>query len=957
MIQIPGTQPADPTLAPPPDLPVDSTSSPATGEPDVMPDGTNAADLPESVQVAGVAGALRGLLGKVFRKSDKEVTKVVPPSTPPAAATGGATPPPVAPKPPAAATPPEPKPAAPKPKTPEELDAEALKTVPGFKLPDAKKAEGIASEMTSGAPRTIDPERTTVRNFRSDKLNTTDDIKALIDNVAEESGGFQKARRGTVSNAQTAEEAKDYGLEDLLRRKPAESWNAAQLSAGREILLELSDRITKAARIVDAGKASPEDMLAFRRLIANHAAVQETLQGAVAEAGRALQIMRTVSASGGRLRTKQILETLDSLGGPGATQTLAQAVLDAGGDAAKIAKLTKKGWAEKTADVFNEIRINGMLSGPKTHAVNTASNALAALLQVPERSVASLIGKTHVGPKVQVGEDLQMLYGMLSGWEDTFRLVSKVWRTGEPTDAVSKLENRSRAAITSSNFGLDETSMAGKAADLIGEIIRLPGRAMMTTDELFKARAYRSEVAAQAARRASEEGLEGAAYQKRVAELKADPPDDIKLAGDKASKYLTFQDSLGGPGLLNALGRGGMQISEHPLGKIVLPFIRTPINVAQFTLERTPMAPLTARFREAIAKGGPEGDLALARFSLGSVAAALVAARAETGQITGGGPSDPRLRRAMEESGWRPYSILVDGTYVSYNRLDPLGAAMGATADAVDVLKYADDEETAGAVTSAVVTGFANSMASKTYVQGLSDLLEVMGDPDNEKRISSYAARQAQTFMPYGSLINFFEQASNSQMSDPQAGDPLTLTLNMLKSRIPGLSADVPPKLDIWGEPIDPGPGVLSPISWSKGKTGDLATQEVVEYAAAPEKPSAQIVVKIADGPKPLSARVDLLKLDPEGWLYSEFKQLVGRKARERIDALVETAGYQSLPQVRGAERTKALQDEFKKAREDAIAELLDNRPQVMRAAEDEINNPRTRQTVPLPAHMLETTP
>lgn len=40
-----------------------------------------------------------------------------------------------------------------------------------------------------------------------------------------------------------------------------------------------------------------------------------------------------------------------------------------------------------------------------------------------------------------------------------------------------------------------------------------------------------------------------------------------------------------------------------------------------------------------------------------------------------------------------------------------------------------------------------------------------------------------------------------------------------------------------------------------------------------------------------------------------------------------------------------------------SITELLDNRPQVIQAAEDEINNPRTRQTVPLPAHMLETTP
>ena len=956
MIQLPGTQSADPTLAPPPDLPVDSTSVPTTGEPGVMPDGTNTADLPEPVQVAGVAGALKGLLGKFFRKTETEAAKVAP-QMPPAAATGGATPPPAAPKPPAAAVPPEPKPAAPKPKTPAELDAEALKKVPGFKLPDAQKAEGIASEMTSGAPRTIDPERTTVRNFRSDKLNTTDDIKALIDNVAEESGGFQRARRGTVSNEQTAIEAQDYGIEELLTRKPAESWNAAQLHAGREILLELSDRITKAASVIDGGKATPEDMLAFRRLVANHAAVQETLQGAVAEAGRALQIMRTVSAAGGRLRSRQILDTLDSLGGEGATRKLAEAIIDAQGDPRKIAKVAKRGWFEKTVDVLTEIRINGMLSGPKTHLVNLASNALVAMLDTPERAVAGLIGKTHGGPKVELDESVQMLFGMLSGWEDSFKLMGRAWRTGEPSDGVSKLEMRAHRKITAANFGLSETSPAGMAADLYGEFTRLPSRVLLTTDELFKGRAYRSEVAAQAARQASAEGLEGAAYRARVEALKADPPDAIKMAADQQAKYMTFQDSLSGGGILNAVGRAGLELQKHPLGKLVFPFVRTLVNIGQYTLERTPLAPITARFREAMAKGGPEGDLALARFSLGSVAAALVAARAQTGQITGAGPSDKQLRKAMEASGWRPYSILLDGVYVSYNRLDPLGAVIGATADAVDIMKYSDDEETIGAVSSAVVTGFANSMVSKNYMQGMADFLDVVGDPDNEKKTYTWLAKQAQTFVPYGSLINFFEQAGNSQMSDPQAGDPLTLTMNMLKSRIPGLSADVPPKLDMWGEPIDPGPGVLSPITWSKGKGGDLATQEVVEYAAAPNKPESTLTVKVAGGAHPLTARIDLLKIDPEGWLYSEFKQIVGRKARERIDDLVQSAGYQSLEQVRGGERTKALKEAFQKAREDAIAELLDNRPQVMQAAEDEINNPRTRQVVPLPAHMLEPTP
>lgn len=939
MIQLPG-DPAAPSLPPaqPDPLPVDA--------PDVTGGGQPLEGADEPVQVAGVAAAIRGIVekfGGVFRKGSKA------PANPaaPAAAAPPPPPPPVAK--PAPSSAPAPKPA------PGPADAAVA-----AKVPDEAFARGVASEMRAKQPSVppAEPKRTEWRNFRSDKLDTTDKIKALIDDVAERHGGHLEARRGVVSNAQTAQEAKEYGLDELLTRKPSEAWNAAQLSAGREILLELSARIQKAAQAIDTGKATAEDMLAFRMMLGQHAAVQETLQGAVAEAGRALQIMRTVSAAGGRLRSKQVLETLDNLGGEAAARKLAETVVATGGNPAKLARIAKKAWWEKSLDILNEIRINGMLSGAVTHIVNTGSNSLTALMQPPERFVAGAIGKMHGGPRVEMDESVAMLYGLMNGWQDAFRAAGKVARTGEPLDAVTKLEAADRAAITSAKLGIDEASATGKAVDLFGEFIRLPGRAMMAEDEFFKTIGRRMEIHAQAVRRAHAEGLDGQAWTDRVNDLVNDPPEDILDAADAAAKYLTFQESLAGGGLLERMGQTVGVIQQHPLGKVVFPWRRAPINVARVALERTPLAPATAKFWRAMAKGGPEGDLALARFTLGTVASILVAMQAETGKITGSGPANRRVRDAMMASGWRPYSILIGGTYYPYNRLDPLGTVIGAAADAQDTLRFADDEATASGVTSAVIAGFADSMASKTFVQGLSELLDVFGDPDNEKKVGTYMAKQGLTFMPYSGLSNFLRQVTDDTARETRAGDALTLTMNLFKSRVPGMSHELPPKLGLWGEPVIPEAGVLSPVKWATGKR-DLATQEVIGNRVAIGKTSPRISVPLGAG---RAGHIDLLAVDKSGELFNFYQQLAGQLAHEKVTELVNSASWESedpdqpyVP-VRGQSGLQArkIKKAFEDARAEAIRVLVQERPEVSEAAALAFEIGAPPNTLPLPAHMLE---
>lgn len=929
-----------------------SPAGPGVTEPDplkteVAADGLPTADpfevrdAGEPVQVAGIGSMLKNL---VRRGGPSAAHHTPSPSqiTPPPAAVPPAVPP------------------VPKPKTLPEIKQGVMERAAGLP-PEAdalKQAHDMAARSASPIPQAIEPGRTEWRNFRSDKLQTTDSIKALIDDVAEKNGGFQEARRGVVSHEATRAESQQYGIEDLLRRKPSQAWNAAQLTAGRDILLELSTRIDKAAKHVTSGNASAEDMLDFRQMLAQHAGVQETLQGAVAEAGRALNIMRAVSAPAGRIRSKQVMEALDQLGGDATTQQLAKLVLDAQGDAARIANVTRKGAFARTNDIVTEIWINGLLSGPQTHIVNGVSNSLVALMQAPERAVAGVGRKVAkafgAGDGVELGESGAMLYGTLAGMKDGLRAFAKSMRTGEPTDMLTKLENGDRRAFTAANMNVDPESLTGKGLDLLGEYyVRMPGRALQAEDEFFKAIGYRQELHAQAFRQASKEGLDGAAFRNRVAELINDPTDDIHLSAEAAARHNTFTDTLRGDNWVETVGQAGQKLASLPLGRFVIPFIKTPTRIAEYTLERTPLAPTLKTWRDDVAAGGARRDLAMARMGMGSTASALVAAEAASGRITGQGPADARIRAEMQATGWRPNSILIDGKYISYSRLDPIGSMIGAAADAVDMMQYADEGDSTEHMASAVALGFANTMTNKTYMQGISNLLDVLGDPDNEKKLSGWLSGQTASLAP--AWVNFLRKSVDDTVREPVRGkDALDQTIQMFKNRSPWHSSEVPPKLDMWGEPVMMESPALSPVTWATQKD-DPAAAVIISNRIGVERPRSVVPVPMGKG---TSVAVDLNAIDHTGWLFHDYRQAVGKIARNLVNDLQRTNAvtvYDPQDPERELKRTEAnkiIRDTFIDARRDALAEVMAAHPEIEQAALAELEAPKTKGGVLLPAHM-----
>ena len=242
--------------------------------------------------------------------------------------------------------------------------------------------------------------------------------------------------------------------------------------------------------------------------------------------------------------------------------------------------------------------------------------------------------------------------------------------------------------------------------------------------------------------------------------------------------------------------------------------------------------------RADIAAGGARRDLALAKISLGSLVMATSADLAQQGLITGGGPTDPRLRAAMRRTGWQPYSIKTADGYVSYVRTDPIGGMLGIAADMSEIMGQLDSAD-AEDIAAAGVMAISQNIVSKTYMSGVADLMEVFASVSPEAGASAgeaYIRRLFGTLVPAG-------VAQYTRTNDP-ALRHVDSMLDQLRSRIPGYSEDLPPRLNLWGDPIvlsgGVGPDIMSPL-WKSPLRDSPVDEEIIRLDAPISMPQRNI--------------------------------------------------------------------------------------------------------------------
>ncbi len=528
-------------------------------------------------------------------------------------------------------------------------------------------------------------------------------------------------------------------------------------------------------------------------------------------------------------------------------------------------------------DKLQELWINGLLSGPQTHAVNMFSNQLVAMWTIPEEFLTAAIGQFRKGPgKVRFREATARAFGLIEGARDGMKLAYRTLKEGEPPDLVSKIEARKYKAIQGPK----------------GEIIRIPSRFLSAEDQLFRSIGYRMRLNELAMKQGLDEGLKGDALAARIRDIINDPPEKISLEATKAADYQTFT---------NELGKGGKAIQrltrELPMAKFVIPFVRTPLNILKFAAERTPAAPLLKEFRDAVRAGGAERDRALARLALGNTFGMGVMSYAVEGKITGAGPDDARARNQLRASGWQPYSVKIGDKYYAYNRLEPLGMLMGISADIAELYKNPDisQEDKSEAEKALVLSlmSIAKNLGSKTWLKGVSDFTSAMDDPER------FGPRYVQ------SLIGSFVPTMSAQLArvqDPTLREARTIT-NSIQARVPGLREKLMPRLNVFGEDVVTtgglGPDIVSPIYTSQDKFD----------------PTINEMNRLRVFPPMVQRKINNKELSPEE--YYSYAKMAGEDGKRWADQIISSPGWQRMPD---DVKVQTIETIFQKAR--AMARL-----------------------------------
>lgn len=532
--------------------------------------------------------------------------------------------------------------------------SEPARIVRGRKLDEAmREVAGGPDDLVVKQPRRVEI------NFA--RIEAPEDIKEVLQALADRNAPtIDQARRGVRTFGDIKLGANEVNAwETLMQRRKGEPLNAEQSVAARQLWVS-SARSLREVATAAASSPSEKNLYVFRKMMAVHHAVQKEVIAARTETARALASWR-IPVGGAEEQLRHAQFALESAGGPEVTRELAQrvAALGRAGATRELDDFVEKSAMATTKDAVTEAWIMALLSGPKTHIVNTLSNASVIGMQIFERGVASRIGQA-LGDTggVELGEATVQFFGVVEGFKDALRYAWKTAKTGETGFGMGKVEAPRQGAISSEALNLSSSGWVGRAVDGIGSLIRLPGRALAVEDEFFKSVAYRAELKAQALRQASREVHAGQVapdqLKARIAELVDNPPEHIRIASVDQAMYSTFTNAPGK--LAQSLSRLS---NEYLAVKVLLPFVRTPANILKFVFERTPLAPLMQQVRADVAAGGARRDLALARMSTGTAIMLAGADMAMSGTVSGGGPVDPAQRQALARSGWQPYSVRV----------------------------------------------------------------------------------------------------------------------------------------------------------------------------------------------------------------------------------------------------------------------------------------------------------
>lgn len=613
-----------------------------------------------------------------------------------------------------------------------------------------------------------------------------------------------------------------------------------------------------------------------------------------------------------------------------------------------LASIASKTPYRKAFDAVFEVYISNILGGVGTHITNFVSSPATLGVNIARRAVAPIFGsgKTFDGKVitellgkrqvllakrnvvsfdemmkidsdlrdintslagavndagVQVGEAGKLILGVTSGLKDAVKALTKEGGLQELAEKA-KIRNTSPAeadrfkpALTSSNIG------GGRFIDMFGTIQRKSLSALQYADDFWKVVFSRGELHATVHRLGVAQGLEGQALKDFSENMIAKPPDYILAEGNKFAELNTFTTPLEGMAKKFDELRNE-DILGAPHLKMLLPFFKTPANIAAEAMSQTPASILgltlanspfvngiVPRYTQILKNGGAEAQLLKSKIALGNAVFGVAAGMAAYGFITGSGPRDFRKQKILKETGWEPNSIKVGDAWFPLKNLGPLGTAIGIAADISDIARYAGDDNIsavdpenstmaqAGQLASLLSFTVLERSAPEGFVRNMGMIFDAV-----ERNDTSMLSRIASNLVPLSGYVKNFKGVYDPTIRNAQDESFFIETINRIKDSIPGLSSTLPAYRNIFGDEIHiPSPlgvdGVTAFFgSEPKGKN-DTVLKEMVRLGyygplKSKEAPAGEGYLSINLPPKSITLGNGIADLDPKQ--YDRYVQL-----------------------------------------------------------------------------------
>jgi len=388
----------------------------------------------------------------------------------------------------------------------------------------------------------------------------------------------------------------------------------------------------------------------------------------------------------------------------------------------------------------------------------------------------------------QWGEFKYLLGGVLPGITRGARNFMRTWR-----NEVSSFGESVHGKVEEPHTAIGGTW---------GRVVRAPQRMLLAVDDLFRTLASEMEVGAYAYRIAKGEKLTGDALRQRIAALHADPKSEAWAQSLASADELLFTEA-GGPAVRGALGLR----RTVPGLRYLIPFVTTPGNIFRLGIRKSPLG--TFALPHAVAEAVRTGNWSKVTTRAAEQALAWGAVLALVGLTD---PDDPWISgargatQAKAKPGQgilQPMSIrLPGGSQFSYARIEPFATAIAGTVDMIEAVRSGSHARIASAPWETLV----GQMSSKTFLQGIGDIIEATQSDSPDK-----AAKLASNFA-IGWVPNIWRTGVRAtEDARPQTrvwgkGWEWTERLALRtaqRAKVPGMSAE--PTFDVWGRPMAAG--------------------------------------------------------------------------------------------------------------------------------------------------------